>query len=93
MDTERVPVIQSDREAAWPFRADCYGHGDKFGWMSGKYDHVRIIQAFAKERVRIVAWLRSDPIEFNSSDYPDWAISEMVASRIERGEHSPTPAT
>ena len=45
-----VTVTQRDRDAAWPFRADCYGSGDIEGWMNGKYDHVRIIRAFARHR-------------------------------------------
>ena len=44
-------AVQEDREAAWPFRAQCYGHLDRAGWMAGRYDHNRAIQAFASHRL------------------------------------------
>ena len=58
---EASEITQGDREAAWPFRADCYGSGDKAGWDRGKYDHVRAIQAFAKARLAAIAAIDGPP--------------------------------
>lgn len=42
---------KKDREAAWPFRPECYTESDKERWMSGLYDHsAKIIMAFARHR-------------------------------------------
>lgn len=53
--SEPVAVTQGDRAAAWPHRPDCYRHLDqqetRQNWDAGVYDHVPVIQAFARHRL------------------------------------------
>lgn len=43
-----LKIEQRHRDAAWPFRPDCYAPSDLEKWRIGAYDHVPIIKAFAE---------------------------------------------
>ena len=60
MTTTSAPVgsvIQSDREASWPFWSAVFDypatHDHHAKWMAGDFDETRAIQAFAAYRVQI----------------------------------------
>jgi hypothetical protein len=49
---ERLPVEQTDRDAAWPYRPACYRPEDRGRWDEGCYDvAVPVIQSFARHRL------------------------------------------
>ena len=52
---DKIDVSQRAREKAWAVRPECYCEQDRTKWMAGVYDHVRIIQAFARFERDILA--------------------------------------
>jgi len=52
---DKIEVSQRAREKAWAVRPGCYCEQDRTKWMAGVYDHVRIIQAFARFERDILA--------------------------------------
>src|SRR3546814_576633 len=92
--SEQVHVEQVDRDFARDWDIECkhcseYEGNYKADLAEAAAKHRLAGEAAgrASERERIVKWLRSDPLEFGSSEYPDWAIAEAYAKVIERGDH------
>lgn len=48
-----LPIIQADRDGAWPFRPSCYKSDAKtrHNWNEGVYDKLDLVQAFARHRL------------------------------------------
>lgn len=82
-------VTREDREAAWPFRAKCYGHLDRNGWLNGKYDHTPPIQAFAAHRLDALETRMDNTNEVSAgANLTDAqlknAVTELLSNRGER---------
>ena len=66
---DKIEVSQRAREKAWAVRPGCYCEQDRTKWMAGVYDHVRIIQAFARFERDILA-TRTDATPVARKQFP-----------------------
>ena len=78
---DKIEVSQRAREKAWAVRPGCYCEQDRTKWMAGVYDHVRIIQAFARFERDILA-TRTDATP----------VATDVAALVENGCEMPEVA-
>lgn len=85
-----IEVTAADREAAWPFRERKSDGPSKEKWLSGFYDEIPIIRAFAANRLaaeqasdKLAAeWLRINPHGFSKDP-----VRHRIADAILRGKH------